>query len=109
MPKRGTIILIPFPFTDLSGAKVRPALVISSISRGDDMVVIFISSKKEKIISSSDIVVSPTKGNGIKGTSVICCGKIATLEKKMALGELGVLEKEAMKKVDSSLKKVLGL
>lgn len=43
--KRGTIILTAFPFTDLQGNRVRPAIIISSDKRrGDDVIVAFISS-----------------------------------------------------------------
>ncbi len=41
--KRGTIILTPFPFTDLHGSKVRPALIISNDKRkGEDLIITFI-------------------------------------------------------------------
>jgi mRNA interferase MazF len=31
----GEVVVVPFPFTDLQSAKVRPAIVIASLSRGD--------------------------------------------------------------------------
>lgn len=34
-PSIGSVVLVPFPFSDLSGSKLRPALVIASAGRGD--------------------------------------------------------------------------
>lgn len=113
MPKRGSIILVPFPFTDLSGTKVRPALVVSVSLRGEDMIVVFISSKKGQgkgsRLSPFDIVVLPSKQNGLKTQSVIRCAKIATLEKKIAIGEIGTLEKNTTKQVNDALKNIFAL
>ena len=106
MYKRGTIVLVPFPFTDLTGAKVRPALIISTSLPGDDVVVLFISSKRVAI-GKFDVLVEPTKQNGLKITSVIKSSKIATLDKKMILGELGSLESKTMSQVAKKLRLIL--
>jgi hypothetical protein len=34
-PRAGGVVLIPFPFSDLSGSKLRPALVLADVSAGD--------------------------------------------------------------------------
>ena len=106
---KGKIILVAFPFTDLSGHKVRPALVLSSLERGTDFIACFISSKPDSKINKTDIKVEPTKENGLKFTSIIKPSKIATLEKKIALGEIGALDQKTIKILDSKLKIILGL
>lgn len=103
---KGKIILTPFPFTDLSGHKVRPALVLYDQKGGDDCIAIFISSINEKKIGTFDIRLSPTKENGIKVDSIIKISKIATLQKKIILGELGTLEQPILADVNSKLKRL---
>ncbi len=102
--RKGTIVLVPFPFTDLSGQKVRPAIVLADSRRGEDCIVAFISSNL-KAKESSSVLVVPTRSNGIKDHSVIVLDKIATLQKKIVLGELGQFESFYLKEVNKKLKR----
>ena len=103
MPK-GAIILTPFPFTDLSGHKVRPALVLHDQKAGEDCIVAFISSVMRGKTGSYDVPAVPSLRNGLKADSVIKVNKIATLQKKIARGELGILEQSTLAEVDKKLK-----
>lgn len=88
---KGKIVLIPFPFTDLTSAKLRPALVLYE---GDsDVVVAFISSKLTGTSANTSVLIlKHMEGfhlTGLKVDSVIRLDKIATISKKLILGELG--------------------
>ena len=108
MYEKGTVVLVPFPFTDLSGSKVRPAVIVSDGKVGSDIVLLFITSQS-KLKGKHIVQINPDQQNGIKTKSKIVCSKIATLESKIILGELGVLATPVLKSIDIELKKVLGL
>jgi len=86
----GTIVLTRFPFTDLSGEKRRPALVVScgSTSRAD-LVVCFITSVPQSGPGLSPL--GPGAGTGLKVQSWVCFGKIATLHRTVIAGKLGAV------------------
>ena len=97
---------MPFPFTDLTGNKVRPALIISKKNPGNDIVVLFVTTKFR---GKNAVIILPDVGNGLKVKSAIVCSKIATLDTATILGELGMLSALMQKKVDATLRTVLGL
>jgi len=103
---KGDIVLIPFPFTDLSGSKNRPALVL--VSGESDIILAFISTRL-KWKEDTDILLEPSIANGLKSESIIRLSKLATLDKDLALGRLGTIEDKTLKKVNKNLIKILRL
>ena len=102
--RKGDIVLVPFPFTDMSGQKVRPATVLYHSDKGEDCIVAFISSIKNKKTKVFDVSVKASTSNGLKTDSSIKVDKLATLQKKIILGKLGILELSIQKVVAEKLK-----
>lgn len=86
--KKGDVILVPFPFSDLSGKKYRPALVLADFK--DDIIVAFITSQS-KYDGLFDYKVKPSIDNGLKLPSRVRVNKLATLDKSIVRGKLGAL------------------
>jgi mRNA interferase MazF len=78
---KGDIVLITFPFTDLSGSKLRPTVV----------------------------QLLPTSSNGLRKQSLIRTSKIATLDKVLAKGLLGRLTTIELNDLNNKLKTLLQL
>jgi mRNA interferase MazF len=87
---KGKIVLIPFPFTDLTATKLRPALVLYEGEK--DVVAAFISSRTEKP-KTTDIIINEKhpefKQTGLKLASIIKLDKVATISKSLIVGEIG--------------------
>jgi mRNA interferase MazF len=98
MYKFGAIVLIPFPFSDLSSRKVRPAMIVSKET--EDIVVIFITSKLDVASKKVSFFLKDSdkyfEKSGLKVSSVFRFDKIATLDKRLILGELGKVHKDLL-------------
>jgi len=114
--KRGSVVLVKYPFTDLTAAKVRPAVILSPdpfLTRGDDILLLFISSVIPIEPLPSDFVLSPQHpsfpATGLKYLSVFRGHKIALLPKAMVTRVLGELDDDLLTRIDACLKAALGL
>ena len=103
---KGDVILIPFPFTDLSGNKLRPAVVLFETDY--DLTVCFITTQL-KWKEANDVELLPSTESGIKKISLIRLSKIATIDKSLAVGKIGSLQQKELTEVNSNLKKLFQL
>lgn len=104
--KKGDVILISFPFTDLKGEKVRPAMVL--VVSDLDVIIAFITTQF-KWQSAFDIFLEPDVSNGLKKTSLLRLSKITTIDKDLVLGKLGELNSKCINTVNENLIKILDL
>lgn len=98
---KGDVILIPFPFTDLSATKQRPALIISSDqfnNKHNDVVAMAVSSQipsqipeEEYLLSSADM-----KTSGLPRKSVIKLGKVITINQSLIIKKLGKIPNQTV-------------
>jgi mRNA interferase MazF len=106
---KNSIVLVAFPFDDLSAFKVRPALCLTNeIGRYNHVIIAFISSRIPEDRVDSDIVVSKHSENspdtGLTVDSVIRLHKMVTIPKSLIKRKLGTinpnLEAEVKEKVN---------
>lgn len=108
--KRGDVVLVGFVFSDESGKKLRPALVISSsaYNRGrEEVVVAAITSNVRRRLFGDHLIVD-WKGAGLLFPSV-ATGILRTVTRGMIDRKLGVMAKMDMDAVDNGLRRTLAL
>ena len=101
---KGDIVLITFPFTDLTGSKLRPAVILADTVL--DLTVCFITTQLQWQ-ETTDVLLMPTSSNGLRKQSLIRTSKIATLDKTLAKGLLGRLTSNELSDLNDKLKTML--
>ncbi|MDO8518752.1 MAG: type II toxin-antitoxin system PemK/MazF family toxin [Deltaproteobacteria bacterium] len=104
--RNGDIVLVSFPFTDLSGSKLRPAVIISENSvhrETSDYTLLFLSSVIVEPLSNYELKFPEEhpdfRISGLKKTSVFKTNKIATIQEHLIKRKLGALGNEIRKEL----------
>jgi mRNA interferase MazF len=110
--KRGDVILIPFPFSDLSSSKQRPALVISSEEfhrQCPDIIACAITSQSPTSLASFEYLLSKDDLSqaGLPKLSKVNCGKIVTLDRRIIRKKLGKLPASTLSEILSLIHKIV--
>ncbi len=103
---KGDIIVVPFPFTNLSGTKIRPACVL--IPSFADVTISFITTQFNWI-DEACIEIAPSNENGLKKNSLIRLNKIASIDNSLILGRIGSLNAIDIHRLNLKLKEILQL
>jgi mRNA interferase MazF len=113
---RGDIVLVPFPFTDLTRQKARPAVVVSTESfntSSPDVILVAISSKLPAIPSDMELIIwhgsDEFRSTGLRVSSVIRAAKLVTLKQSLIYRTLGKLDDQTIDEVDERLTRAVGL
>ena len=102
---KGDVVVLPFPFSDLSKSRKRPALVVADL-KAQDIILCQITSKAR--IDDYCIVLGNDdfKQGGLNLTSMIRPNKLFTADKSIILYRIGSLKKEKIKEVETELVKI---
>ncbi len=107
----GDVILVRFPFTDLTTTKLRPAIVLAT--HGDDLIIVGIFSAPQQRTQETWVVLSTQDPNfsstGLKTTSVIKGERIAVIERSVVVRKLGSLTTPQMEQVKRAVMVALRL
>lgn len=102
---KGDVVVVPFPFSDLSEAKRRPALVIADLV-GDDFVLCQITSQNVKDSYSIPLDDEHFEAGSLNIKSNIRPNRIFTADKKIMLYRTGHLKKE---KITETIGKIIDI
>jgi len=111
---RYKIVLVPFPFDDLSSTKVRPALCLTEpMGKYRHVVLAFITSKVPAKPEESDLIImSDSDGfekSGLRVSSTLKLHRMMTATTSLIRRELGKLSESQQEMVKKKLKKLFDL
>lgn len=106
--KSGNVILVPFPFTDLTAVKQRPAVILSSSQfnrKHKDVIVAAITSHLSGKRADDEYLLNTQeqKFAGLPQSSIVKLGKIVTIDQSLIRKSIGNISVNTRKHLISIL------
>jgi mRNA interferase MazF len=111
---KGRVVLVPFPFDDLTAGKVRPAVCLTDpLGPYRHVVVAFISSQMPVSLTPTDVVLDPQRADfaatGLRVVSVLRLHRLVTLTTALIRRDLGKLSQAWQSEVTQKLAVLFGI
>lgn len=97
-PAAGKVVLVSFPFSDLSRSKLRPAVVLADAGRGD-WILCQVTSKPYGDPSSISLTDDSFTEGSLKRASFARPGKLFTAATSLMVNEVGLRKAEVMSRI----------
>lgn len=101
-PSIGSIVLVPFPFSDLSNAKLRPACIVANAEK-NDWICAQITSNPYSDNAAIEIDDSNFKIGSLRRISYVRPGKLFTANKIIFQKKIGILKKDKVDEIKTSI------
>jgi mRNA interferase MazF len=105
-PAAGAVVLVPFPFSDLSQAKLRPAVVLADAGRGD-WILCQITSNPYGDTRAIELVDESFKTGSLRVTSYARPGKRFTANRDLMVAQVGALKPDSRSQIVESVVSML--
>jgi mRNA interferase MazF len=111
---KGRVVLVPFPFDDLSSTKVRPAVCLTdAIGPHRHVIMAFISSQTPTDIVETDLALDATQADfaatGLRVSSILRLHRVMTVTTSLVQRELGELSPRLQSEVSARLTRLFEL
>lgn len=106
-PARGGVVLVPFPFSDLSQSKLRPAVVLAAAGRGE-YVFCQVTSNPYGDPRSVELTPADFSSGSLQLTSYARPGKLFTASEQLIVRQLGLLEPASLDRILDVVIRLLG-
>jgi mRNA interferase MazF len=107
MPERGDLLLVPFPFTDLSAAKRRPVLVITAADSYGDFIALAVTSRPQAehgvALTATDLV-----SGSLPAPSWIRTDRVVTLNRNLVVKSIGRVSERVVSAATAQLFAYIG-
>jgi mRNA interferase MazF len=105
-PATGAVVLLPFPFLDLSQSKLRPAVVLATAERGD-WILCHVTSKPYADPRAVELTDDDFDRGSLRLISYARPAKLFTAHESLFVTEVGVLRAESLKRITDEVVAIL--
>lgn len=104
---RNEVVLVRFPFSDLTNAKIRPAIVVNNLHVSHDLFLVALTSKTSLLLPG-EFVLNNLMVTGLNSESAVKRA-IFTIHERLVLKSVSFLTNNDSLELDKSLKFWMGL